>query len=337
MIRARYKVAVVGVLLVPSVIALVRRGLAYESVAPGSSAEFWEYACAVQLKAFHGHLKYSYWGGIYPPIEARLFYYTQDHHRQFLYSVSPAEVASDLPEVRAALQLDVKKCPNSDPELCEFYKDGAPTRLMCRNYLARSAASAPIVGVVSDIQKARLRLHRFGQIDTREEEAFRARLARADRVWLSLVFEGVFIIGWVLFTAWPWLRGARFGRFVLHFGLSPVLLFIPYFLGYAPMTFTFGPSGGFVYPSYLVLASVPVGRIPCSRVDEVLWNMLPPLLAPLAQVPGAPAAATTYRCVGPFASLLFGAMIAVVLLAGRQLTRGFSGWRSRATAEPPAR
>ena len=65
--------------------------------------------------------------------------------------------------------------------------------------------------------------------------------------------------------------------------LSPVSAVL---FGTAPMTFTFGPAGGFIYSIYLRLADLPMELIPCSPEDEYIWQLLPQALAPLPQVPG---------------------------------------------------
>jgi hypothetical protein len=81
------------------------------------------------------------------------------------------------------------------------------------------------------------------------------------------------------------------------------------------MTFTYGPSGGFVYPFYLMLASLPMQIVPCSALDGFVWQHLPNVLDSLSQLPGSPLAATHTMCVGPVSSFGFGILLVAVFFA----------------------
>jgi hypothetical protein len=87
------------------------------------------------------------------------------------------------------------------------------------------------------------------------------------------------------------------------------------------MTFTFGPSGGFVYPIYLMLASLPMNIVPCSPLDGFVTGLFPNVLSGLSQVPGSPMAATHMACVGPVSSLGFGVLILASVSAAIYIAR----------------
>ena len=94
--------------------------------------------------------------------------------------------------------------------------------------------------------------------------------------------------------------------------LSPLLLMLPHYLGYAPYLFTFGPSGGIVYPVVALIFTLPASWIPPSAVDVAILSLVPRPLSWISQVPGE-AMAWSYRFfVGPVAALLYGASLVAI-------------------------
>ena len=232
--------------------------------------------------------------------------------------------------VRDHLELDRPPdsgtCPGSYRDNCLIYEEAAPRRSVCKATLTRLPASEI---TVADLERLRARVDR-GETEYRlaRDAAFRDRIVRGKRVWLTLGFEAAFLAAWLSFVSWPLFASSRVAWY-WRVGLAPFLLFLPYFLGYAPMTFTNGPSGGFVYPLYLALASISLQLVPCSAADQFLWERLPPALSALSQVPGNPSAYSYWTCVGPASSLLFG-MLLVSFLA--LLGFGWSKVRHRLVA-----
>jgi hypothetical protein len=113
-----------------------------------------------------------------------------------------------------------------------------------------------------------------------------------------------------VFAAWPWLRGAGPARWAVHLGLVPLLFFLPYWLGYAQLTFTSaGPSGGILYPELLSHFR----GLPWTGLDTAVLRVLPQVLEPLSQTPGPMLSLTNFGGVGPVAgtvlSLLVGGMV----------------------------
>src|SRR5438067_304339 len=109
------------------------------------------------------------------------------------------------------------------------------------------------------------------------------RWERVRRYDWSASGEFVYLSALVVFAAWPWLRNGRPLRWAVHLGLVPVLLFLPYWLGYAGFTFTSaGPSGGVLYPWLIVW----FGRLPWTALDTAIVSRLPPVLEPYSQTPG---------------------------------------------------
>jgi hypothetical protein len=121
-----------------------------------------------------------------------------------------------------------------------------------------------------------------------------ARLDRAQRYWLNIVFEAVFFFG---IACLFWLP--------VMWGLVPLLLLVPYFLGYCRLAFTsVGPFyGGVLYPFVLSVYWLLRG-FTCS-LDIAFLNAAPQLLAWLTQPPG-PIVSISGGSVGPTVPALLG-------------------------------
>ena len=115
-------------------------------------------------------------------------------------------------------------------------------------------ARQDVVGLLDNIRQARLARLREKHPDSYEyalvrDEEFEERWKYVRRYWVNVLFESFFFGGFIVFAAWPWLRGGSRASWSVHTGLLPLLLFLPCFLGYASFTFTSaGPSGGILYP-----------------------------------------------------------------------------------------
>lgn len=106
-------------------------------------------------------------------------------------------------------------------------------------------------------------------------------------------------------------------------------------MGYAPLAFTYGPSGGLLYPLYLLFASLLLDLIPCTSLDRALLGALPRALGRLSQLPGPPSPITFYACIGPIGCLVGGAAAsATYLLFFRMGTRLLAKTRPQQAVEP---
>jgi hypothetical protein len=287
----------------------------FESAKPGTSAEYWEYLCGVQLPEFKGHETNSHFGGAYPVIDGKAYYYAQRHHDSLLFSVPLEDVLHDLPNVQE--HLANPQPPQSSNcvgyrSLCELYKKSAERRSECAKYFGTAKVDAMDMPKLEALRITISKATTFPPYDEGGDAEFRGRLGRAQRAWATYAFEAFYLAAWLMFVAG--LRPLRV-RWYWRVASAPFLLCLPFFLGYAPMTFTFGPSGGFVYPIYLALASFPMKIVPCSALDSFVWQFFPSILSSLSQVPGRPAAATFMGCVGPVSSLGFGLLLLACISA----------------------
>jgi hypothetical protein len=310
---SRLLLQAVGVGLILATFALLAfKAWHFESSKSGTSAEYWEYVCGVQLPEFKGHYTFSYFGGAHPVVEGKAYYYTQTHHESLLYSVPVEDVLHDLPNVRDQLTNPQPPSPANCVgyrSLCALYEESAEHRSDCAKYFGSVKVNALNPQALEALRATMAKASKVPPYDEREDAEFRGRLGRAKRAWATFAFEALYIAAWLMFVVG--VRPLRV-RWYWRVTCAPFLLFLPFFLGYAPMTFTFGPSGGFVYPFYLELASLPMSIVPCSVLDGFAWQLFPNVLSGFSQVPGSPMAASRMACVGPVSSLAFG----IILLAG---------------------
>ena len=314
-IRKRTLVVCLPIVFCNGLLLLLAVGLGVRPVRSGASTELWEYATGVKLESFTGHARYSFYGGIYPPTDGWLVYYVQRHHERVLYRVDPDSAATDLQEVIAKLE-SASRHEQLEPQIAEAY----------RNWISEYGPDSPnAVALIGEIYDANLR-HLAASDSAGHERAvareayFRARWARAKRIWMNYAFESFFLTGWFLFLAWPWLRNATPRQWALHFGLAPLVLIMPYYLGYPPQLILAGPTGAFIYPMVLetfFLFGLPIIlSLPATPLDVVILEALPRVLSPLSQIPWrAPLAG--YLEVAPLKAIVFGMVIGGIAAFGR--------------------
>ena len=313
--RLRYKIVI---LLVPVALVngcLIEWAFDYEPVDAGTSAEFWYYACGVELAAFEGRARGTVGGRILPETDGWFIYYRQRHHDRPLYRVGPNDVVKDLPQVLAALKI------SRNPDFPEDLATDCTVRL-AEDEVGEAHVSELIAALIDG------RRETFKSTDPkrharleRDYEQFDSRWRRGKRAWLSFLFEGLFLTAWILFIAWPWLRKSDLRRKAIHLGFAPLALHVPFYLGYAPMTFTFGPSGGFLYPLLLQVATLGTLFLTPTIIDYWILSIVPRILAPLSQLPGPPTAATFYSGGAPFLLAMFGLAVVSLAAVGPTLRR----------------
>ena len=136
--------------------------------------------------------------------------------------------------------------------------------------------------------------------------SLRYRWQRAKRYWLTALFEFGYLAGLILFIAIPWLRKGGRLAWSIHLGLVPLLLLLPWYLGYVPWVFTSAfPNGGILYP-WLVIH---LRGFPWTGVDSFILQHSPKILEPLSQSSGPPMAITGLGAFGPVAAFWIGVAI----------------------------
>jgi hypothetical protein len=264
----------------------------------GTSADFWRAACGVDLN----NQGFGEMMGIYPPRDGWFIYYIQGFHGQFLFYAPPSEVVSDFPKV-------VQKFRKSAGET-----NRAPIFLRAAAIVERTPSNdlSP-EKFLSLLREQRLRLFRENsetlyQQEISDEIDFGKRWKTVRRFWINVLFEVVFFTGLILFAIWPWLFERARWKWSFHLGFLPLLLFLPYYAGYAAWTFTSaGPSGGALYPWVIVWFRKISFWTP---IDQWMLENFPKFLEPLSQSNGPMLSISGGRPLGIVSATLIGAAIA---------------------------
>jgi hypothetical protein len=295
-----WRVAVVVGMIVVAELALLRLAPLMEPIRDGDPAVFWLHACKIDVGVRHARRPS---GGFYQPRDGWLVYYVQGFHGRYLYRVKEEDAAALFPAVVARLE---RAPPGAlSPEV----QDGA------REWLRSDPAKADIhllLGKLREASLARMRKADEGlyQYVVGEEDAFSDRWQRLQRYHWNVIFESLFFAGFILLAAWPWLRGASYLRWALHLGLLPPLFFLPFWLGYAQLSFTSaGPTGGVLYP--VVIAKF--RGLPWTSLDTAIVRSLPQVLEPLSQTTGPMLSLSGFGAVGPVATLVMSGLLLLTL------------------------
>jgi hypothetical protein len=305
----RYKVILLAVPAAFTTSLLGWMAVGLEAIPIGTASEFWNRVCGVGLQE---QRKFSRGGGVYPVYGERAFYFDQHHHGQDLYAVPLLALEAELPALKQRLADLSRNAPSeANAQRC---RDGL-------GQLSEAPAASEVAALAADLADAAAALPKDQLPD------FHSWIDALGRAKLALAFEAAFLLGWLLFAAWPWLFGQSPLRYAAHWAAAPTLLFLPYFLGYATLLFSSGPPGGYLYPLYASLWALPISFIPCAAVDVWLLESLPHPLTALSQLPGPPMALGIYGCVGPVGTLAFGAVLAAPFVL-------FARWRRNTPPTP---
>jgi hypothetical protein len=278
-------------------------------VRTGTSADLWKHACQVDIIGqFKG--REESWGShgcnIYPPQGKWYVYYDQHFHGQQMYRVAAAEADADLAKVIKAIEAI------DDPDL-QWVRAGF-TVWRQRPVEEQTAAALQLAMRTARIDEIAAESPKSGRSLRSDDLEFPYLWRRFQRYWLTVAFEMAWLSALVIFTGYPWLRGSGTFRWATHLGLLPLLLYLPMYLGYAPLTFTSAyPIGGVVYPFALRLAAWPVEEIlPEWTEPEIALVSSPKLaiLGPISQPSGPMISLSGSGAVSPLGSLLYGLILA---------------------------
>ena len=273
----------------------------------GDAATFWLHACGIDVGAKHPRMYF----GFYQPRDGWFIYYVQGFEERMLYKVKDADAIALFPKVVEKLQ---KAPPGAlNPDVEKGFQEW-------RGSGAAPDDAAGLLAKLRDAQLERLKQEnpRLFEYKRAEEDDLTERWQRLQHYPWNVRGEFLFLAGMILFAAWPWLRGSGHVRWAIHLGLLPVLFCLPYWLGYAPFTFTSAPSGGVLYPG--LLKSVFHG-LPWTSMDTYIVRSLPKPLEPLSQTPGPMLALAFMGGLGPVVVTGIGLAVAVATFAVGEVKR----------------
>ena len=297
------------VLLIAGMAALVaHRASEPMAMEHGTAEELWELATGLPYARGSGGS-----GGVLPASGSRFAYFSRRGRGYGVYGVRSHDVVRMLPRVMQDLHVGHRVRALRPSVAAGYARWAVSTSARERGDSVATAASlvrylfeAEVAASLEDFPSA------ASDLQHRARDA-RERWIRADRVTTTAAVEIVFLAAWMMFVAWPWLRGAPARRWALHVALAPVLLYVPHALGYAPSVFHARPSGGLVYPALMMLL-IPALLFPRTTLDAALRHAMPDLLEPLNQVPSAPDRwISPSAALGPMGVLLYGAVLGFIV------------------------
>lgn len=291
-----------GAILTVAVLVL-RNAKSHAPVQYGTAPEFWKVACDIDVD---GSMKdFDKMGWIYPPQGEWAIYYISGYHDEFLHRVPVRELAPYLPKIETELKnkaTEGETWPLLSRVSADWTREGNDEEEVRRLLALMRDTHLAIVK-----EKDR-ELHQYV---LEKEKLFQERWHRANRYWITVVFEVVWLSGVLGFTLWPLLRDSSRMSWAIHLGLAAPLLFLPFFLGYVPYTFTSAfPAGGIYYPYVLYWFR----GLPVFDVDIWYYEHAPQPFEPLTQEPGPMLAITGMGLVGPVAICAIGLAIFIGVL-----------------------
>jgi hypothetical protein len=307
----RRKVIVSAVVLAAIVASVLLAARLNPLVREGNSADFWYAACGVCLD---GNYMFRRGGSMkaYPARDGWLVYQPTGYidSPAPVYRIREEEAFKDFPDVvhhlkRADLgdyfrNLDLSRWQENGPD-----------------------ASQPRI-FLQEVRSARLAS--LKQLSTASSQRHLAQERDVDEYWqrahnwrpVLVVLEIIYFTALAVFLLWPWWRSAGCLWWCVHLGWLPWLFLLPYWLGYAPMTFSPAANSeeGVLYPA--LLSSLP--RLDWNEVDSLL---LLPIPRPLLSLPGNPGPLFPCPCqngYGPVAALFWSTALCAAVLLGWGVT-----------------
>jgi len=271
------------------------------TVNKGSAEIYWNSVCGTNSDPYEKSAL------ALPRINNWYFYVFQGHHGQYSYKVQEKDLLKSIDQL--FLSLDNKISSNKLDPLHDSYNglNNKSHFINCRK-LRKQHNSDPhlfLEAINSKITQQNNSSERSKWI----VDGFHHQWHKSKLYWATILFEVAFLSFWWLFTFASGIFGKLNDKAYKRIAFSPLFLFIPYYLGYAPYLFSFGAQGGILYPLFAMIVSEPFSWMPFNSFDIALLGSLPKFLVHIAPVPVNPAAVSFHSSVSPSSLILFALLI----------------------------
>ena len=270
----------------------------------GDAEDYWEFACGIETKEFDGYFPYAHWTGIFPDIDGWYFYYYQEHHGRHVFKVRKQSLLEQTNEVFSLLDQEIVTTAQENTREGALIEKNERRQACLKIRDAVNLNKASFIDDISSRSKSNID-------QKREIESFHFQWEKAKIYWVSILFEAIFLPLWWLFSFHSGVFGRLNKKLSTRLAFSPLLLFIPHYLGYAPYLSSFGPSGGILYPLFATLIGLPFGWLPCNPIEIELLNVLPQPLLYISQVPFSPMAISFGGGVSPTMLCAFACIVLI--------------------------
>ncbi len=283
----------------------------------GHAESYWEHACGVELPDLERRHEYAQWDGVFPRIGNWYFYYFQERRGRYVYRVSHNVLVDHVPQVYAHLRRGPQWPPATTRRDREFVQKSERFAECLDISIQAGGDHSLFLERVNATSASPSR-----RVDEQEEiESFLAQWRKARLYWATVLFEGVVLLAWWMFTFHRGVYGRLNKRLDVRIAFSPILLLAPHYLGYSPYLFTFGLSGGILYPAFVGVVYSAFGGIPINATDIWLFEELPQPLRHISQIPAAPLTISRWTAISPTALLVFAGVVLVIARLLRQYKR----------------
>jgi hypothetical protein len=305
-----WKVAVVLLALAALVVGFVRSYGPASPVQDGLSEDLWYAATKIRLTEGRVHDKRL--DALYEVKDGYFLYYRNDPKELIVFRVGLDDIQRDLAPMLQ--RIDAEPPATVEP----WVKQGMRVWVAADPDRENAAELIQVTGRqqvqwLEKEQPSQLALVRLREVAVRDRW-WRER-------WYPWVAAGefVYLAGLVLFAAWPLLRNTGPVSWAVHFGLVPVLLFLPFWLGYASGSYS--PTrlkGGVVYPSLVA----PFSFLPSTAIDPSIAAAFPKVLESVAPIDSAPRTKSPQgEHAGAVAVLGLGAVVGATTYGLRNMRR----------------
>jgi hypothetical protein len=231
----------------------------------GKVEDYWEFACGVEIEGFNGYFSFIRAKGILPKQGDWYFYYFKEHHGTHIFKVREKLILEKSKEVFSILEIPIIKSKQKNNRVDDLDKKNKRRSNCIKIRNSVSANSEKFIQMLnSPIRDMQNKPPNILDI-------FKHKWQQYNRYWILIVFEALFLPLWWLFSFHAGIFGKLNSKKSIRVAFSPLLLFVPYYLGYI----SHWDFYGILYPLIASIYNIAFAWIPINSFDIALFDYLP--------------------------------------------------------------